>query len=91
MSAIALTRLEFRLPVDCKKRIERAAAVQGRTVTDFATETLTKAAEAILQEHEVVCLSERDRERFFAMIEADPTPNAELLAAAKRHRQIISA
>jgi uncharacterized protein (DUF1778 family) len=89
MSAVPLTRLDFRLPVECKRQIERAASVQGRTLTEFAIDTLTRAARSVLEEHEAVRLSERDRQRFLAMLEADPAPNARLLAAAKRHRQIV--
>lgn len=91
MSTVPLTRLDFRLPVNSKKQIERAASVQGRTLTEFAVDALTKAAQSVLLEHEIVRLSERDRDRFLAMLEADPTPNARLLAAARRHHQIIKA
>ena len=82
-------RIDFRVPVLFKERIERAAQVQGRTLTDFAKEALGQKAEAVLQEHEHVRLSNRDRDIFLKAMEADPTPNAVLLADAERHRKHV--
>lgn len=80
-------RIEFRLPADIKKQIERAAQVSGRTVTDFAKDVLTREAQLVLGQHETISLSDRDRDAFLAILESDPTPNAALLAAAKKHRK----
>ena len=68
-------RLEFRLPAQTKQEIERAAAAQNRSVTDFATSALVEAARRVLAEHaeyEHVRLSNRDRDRFLAMLDSDP-------------------
>ncbi len=85
-------RLEFRLPSKWKAQIERAALMQNRSLTDFATAVLTEAARKVLDEdaqESRVQLSNRDRDRFLAMLSADPTPNRALQAAAKRHRRRI--
>ena len=53
---------------------------------------LTKAARKIIAEENrrsQLTLSNRDRDRFLAMLDADPTPNRALQAAAKRQRQRI--
>jgi uncharacterized protein (DUF1778 family) len=86
-------RIEFRLSSARKAEIERAAVVQNRSLTDFATEALTEAARKVLADqtqHEHVQLSNRDRDRFLAMLDADPTPNAALRAAARRHRRRVA-
>lgn len=86
-------RMEFRLPPKLKQRIERAAAAQNRSVTEFATSVLAESAEKVLSEHsrhEHVVLSDRDRERFLAMLDADPAPNAALRAAAKQRRKRVA-
>ena len=86
-------RIEFRLPSRMKKEIERAATAQNRSLTDFATTVLSEAARQVLAEqarHEHVRLSNRDRDRFLAMLDAPPVPNAALLAAARKHRQRLS-
>lgn len=89
-TALSEARIEFRLPTDIKRQIEKAAQVSGRTVTDFAKDVLTREAQAVLEQHEVIFLSDRDRDAFLKMLESDPTPNAALLAAAKRHRKRVS-
>jgi uncharacterized protein (DUF1778 family) len=86
-------RIEFRLPTAQKEEIERAALVQNRSLTDFATAALADTARKVLAEHakdEQVRLSNRDRDRFLAMLDANPAPNAALQAAAKRHRQRVA-
>ncbi|HEX4124122.1 MAG TPA: DUF1778 domain-containing protein [Tepidisphaeraceae bacterium] len=85
-------RIEFRLSVAEKKEIERAAVAQNRSLTEFATATLKEAARRVLAEqatHEHVQLSNRDRDRFLAMLDADAGPNRALRAAARRHRQRV--
>jgi uncharacterized protein (DUF1778 family) len=86
-------RIEFRVNAKLKKEIERAAAVENRSLTDFATAVLSEAAREILAEqsrHEHVRLSDRDRDRFLAILDAPPAPNAALLAAARKHRRRVA-
>jgi uncharacterized protein (DUF1778 family) len=86
-------RIEFRLSSAQKEEIERAAMVQNRSLTDFATTTLTETARKVLAEHaqhEHIALSNRDRDRFLAMLDANAAPNAALRAAAKKHRQRVA-
>ena len=94
MSAISHNdaRLDFRLPSELKAEIERAALAQNRSLTEFATTILTQAARKILAQQEQyahVQLSNRDRDRFLAMLDRDPTPNRALKAAARRYRQNV--
>jgi len=86
-------RLDFRLPAGQKAEIERAALAQNRSLTEFATTVLTEAARKVLAEHERqahVTLSNRDRDRFLAMLDADPGPNRALRAAAQRYRTRVA-
>jgi uncharacterized protein (DUF1778 family) len=85
-------RIEFRLSFLAKEEIERAALVQNRSLTDFATAVLTETARKVLAEQtnqELVRLSNRDRDRFLAMLDADAEPNHALRAAARRHRKRV--
>lgn len=86
-------RIEFRLPSQWKRQIEQAALVQNRSLTDFATAALTDAARKVLADHaqhEHVQLSNRDRDRFLAMLDAGAAPNPALKAAARKHRQRVA-
>ncbi|GMU20301.1 MAG: hypothetical protein AMXMBFR13_03980 [Phycisphaerae bacterium] len=62
-------RIEFRTTREAKDLIERAAAVSGMTLTDFALAHLLDAAQMTLQEHASRRLSNRDRDIFLAMLE----------------------
>ena len=81
-------RLNFRLSADLKETIEEAAAHLGQTVSDFAISTLAQTARQVIQEHHVTRLSQRDRNRFVALLDdLDAEPNKALIAAAKRYKE----
>lgn len=80
------SRLDFRVSPEHKSLIERAAGVQGQTVSNFAISTLLKAAEETIQKATVRTLSARDSRVFLAMLDADAQPNAALKVAAKRYK-----
>lgn len=48
-SPLKNARVELRVTADQKRSIEEAAAVEGRTVTDFSTTTLVAHAHDVLQ------------------------------------------
>jgi uncharacterized protein (DUF1778 family) len=79
-------RLNFRLPVDIKIVIEQAAAATGQSVSDFAVSTLARAAREVIRDQQVTELTERDRDRFLALLD-DPRvkPNPALKTAAARY------
>lgn len=57
-------RLEARVTAEQKNLIERAAALQGRTVTDFVLTSVQDAARRAIEEHSQLALSMRDSEAF---------------------------
>ena len=83
-------RLNVRLRHDIKDRIEKAAAIRGKSLTEFAVAALTDVADDVLQHHQMTQLSDRDRDRFLALLDAPPRPNAALKRAAKTHRRLIA-
>ena len=84
-----VSRLNFRLPVELKEKIERAAVVSGVTVTDFAITALASSAENVLEKHQNRVLSDRDRDVFLAMIENPPDPNETLKKAVREHKKRV--
>ncbi len=81
-------RLNFRLPTDLKKVIEEAAATLGQSVSDFAVSTLVLQARTVIEQRNVTVLSNRDRDRFIALLDdAEARPNPALLKAAKRYKK----
>jgi len=81
-------RLNFRLPTDLKEVIEEAAATLGQSVSDFAVSTLVRQARTVIEQRNVTVLSDRDRDRFIALLDdAEARPNPALLKAAKRYKK----
>lgn len=82
--------INVRLNSELKKTIEDAAAELGQSISDFAISTLVQTARRILHEQQVTRLSERDRERFMALLDDESTkPNGALVKAAKRYKKQV--
>jgi uncharacterized protein (DUF1778 family) len=78
-------RLDFRLNSQAKELIERAAALNGQSVSDFATSTLVEKARQVVQAETTRTLTERDARLFLAMLD-DKRPNTALKRAARRYK-----
>jgi uncharacterized protein (DUF1778 family) len=78
-------RLELRVAPSAKQLIQRAMAVSGLTAGDLAYE----GARRVLAEHEHMVLAGADREAFLEALASPPAPNAKLIAALKRHRELL--
>jgi uncharacterized protein (DUF1778 family) len=85
------TRLGFRVDVMTKKLVEKAAALERRSLTDFCLTALTEATRETISRHETLVLSERDRAIFFDTLVHSPKPNARLKRALRAAAgQVIS-
>lgn len=84
---IRAQRLETRVTAEQKIMIERAAALQGRSVTDFVLASVQDAARRAIEEHRQLELSVRDSEAFVEAL-LNPKPvNARLRATVRRYRE----
>ena len=80
-------RLEARVTAEQKGLIERAAALQGRSVTDFVLTSLQDAARRAIEEHSQLALSLRDSEAFVDAL-LNPRPvNDRLRDTIRRYRE----
>ena len=83
-------RFDARLTKAQKELIERAAALEGTTVTDFVVRSSEHAALRTIREHELMTLSVRDT---CALMDAllNPSPPTEALRrAVEDHRRLIA-
>lgn len=71
-------RLEARVTSEQKELIERAADLEGRSLTDFVVASVAAAAKQVIQEHEILKLAAQDRAVFLAALQNPPEPNAKL-------------
>lgn len=79
-------RLETRVTAEQKNLIERAAALQGRTITDFVLTSVQDAAQRTIERHQQIELSLRDSEAFAKAL-LNPRPvNARLRETVRRYR-----
>ncbi|MEW6144480.1 MAG: DUF1778 domain-containing protein [Thermodesulfobacteriota bacterium] len=82
-------RLEARTTSRVKRLIQRAAELEGRTVTDFMQDSLKKAAENVIRKHEeetLIKLSNADSETFVRTLLNPPAPNKKLKRAARLYK-----
>ena len=80
-------RLEARVSPEQKQLFQRAAALQGRSLTDFIVSSTQAAAVRTIQDHEVIKLSREDSEAFVIALLRDSGPSPRLREAAERYRK----
>jgi uncharacterized protein (DUF1778 family) len=83
------SRLEARVTPDQKELIERAAAYQGRTVSDFVVNTVQEAAKAVIQEHDALRLNGLQSRAFVEALLNPPAANETLRQAADDYRKDV--
>jgi uncharacterized protein (DUF1778 family) len=93
MSAIRQTkpyRLAARVSPEQRELIQRAASLEGRTVTDYVVASAEASARETIRAHEVLRLSLEGAKQFFEAIEHPAPPNERLLSTAERYRKLVS-
>lgn len=83
-------RLEIRVTAEQKELIEQAAAVNGRSTTDFVVSVVQEAANRTLREYERMSLTRRDSEAFVRALIDAPAPSSHLKAAARRYKRSVA-
>ena len=81
-------RLEARITADQKALLQRAAALEGRSITDFVVSSAQAAAEETIRRHEVITLTARDGAAFVEAVMNPPAPNERLRDAARRRQAL---
>lgn len=75
-------RLAVRLTATQKRVVEQAAAVQGRSVSDFSVQALTERAEEVLTDRRLFTATDRQWASFTAALDAPAQPNPGLARLA---------
>ncbi|MFP4220353.1 MAG: DUF1778 domain-containing protein [Phormidium sp.] len=84
----ASTRLEARISPETKAliQIQKAADLQGRTLTDFVVASVQAEAYKVIERHQSLNLSREDSEAFIEALLNPPEPNDALKSAASRYK-----
>jgi uncharacterized protein (DUF1778 family) len=83
-------RLEARISQETKTLIQKAADLEGRTLTDFVVASVQAEACRVIEQHQTLKLSVEDSEAFVDAILNPPKPNEALTSAALRYKQTMS-
>lgn len=79
-------RVEARVTPEQKRLFERAAALEGRSLTDFLLMSAQNAAAETISRHELLKLTPEDQRVFVDALLSPPAPNKALKAAAAKYR-----
>ena len=77
-------RLEVRVSAAQKSLLQHAAALSGRTLSEFVA-SAQDAARQVIAEHESIRLSREEQSAFVQALLQPPEPNARLKRAAKAY------
>lgn len=86
----ASSRLNIRIAPEIKARIQRAAALLGQDLTEFASNTLNLHAKEIIESYDQIVLSEKDFDVFVEALERPArNPSQSSRKALKQYLQIF--
>lgn len=81
-------RFDARLNQEQKALIQRAAEMEGRSMTDFVLHSAQEAAERTIRQRTMLVLGVRETEAFVEAILNPPEPGPTLRKAARHYREI---
>jgi uncharacterized protein (DUF1778 family) len=82
-------RLEARVTPEQKQLFERAAALHGRSVSEFVVSVAQDAAMRTIHEHDVLYLSVRDSRAFVESLLDPQGPTENLRRAAAAYKEFV--
>ncbi|HFA51999.1 MAG TPA: DUF1778 domain-containing protein [Bacteroidetes bacterium] len=90
MKSIEMTRFDARLTKEQKEFFEYASRLGGfRSLTEFIIKSVQSKAEQLVEEHNKIIASNRDREIFFDFVFKGVKPNKELKSALKEYNKLL--
>jgi uncharacterized protein (DUF1778 family) len=85
-------RIELRISSSDKRIFKRAQQLSGdKSFSSFIVRIVKKHAEEIVEKHDRIIATEKDRQVFFTAVFGENKPNQELVEAAKRYKSKTSA
>ena len=82
-------RINLRLSGTAKQRIERAASIEGKTVSAFIVASALEYADKTIDRHKTISLAREDAIRFFHALDNPLPPNDRLRATLDEHDQRV--
>jgi uncharacterized protein (DUF1778 family) len=85
----SMARLEARISPEIKSLLQKAADLEGRTLTDFVVASVQAEAYRVIEQHQKLKLSIEDSQAFVDALINPPKPNDAIKAAALRYKQVM--
>lgn len=85
----ATARLEARIAPDVHDLLRRAAAIEGRSLTDFVVAAASAAARQTIAQSEILSLSGQSAQAFAALLADPPGPAPAMERARTHHERLI--
>lgn len=86
---LAKSRLEAKVNPEIYQLLKQAAAITGRTLTDFVITVAYEEAKRTISEHQTLLLSLRDQQLLIDHLTRPFTPNASMQEALDVHEQYL--
>jgi len=89
---IPQARFDARLPRSQKDLFEKAARIKGfKSLSEFVINTTQEAAIVIIERHNSIIASEKDKDVFFDALVNPSKPNKALIQASKSYLKQVAA
>ena len=83
------TRLHIRCDQSTRQVLDKAAAYNRVTVSEFVLRNAVESAQAVVEAHESITLSQNDFAAFLEAVEQPARPNPALERAFARHNEQV--
>ena len=83
-------RINLRLESSAKNLIEKAASLEGKTVSHFILHSALERGEKTVKEHETISLNMKNSRDFFDALTGPVGFNEKLTSAFEEHEQRVS-
>lgn len=82
-------RIDARLTAEAKQQIDQAAALQGRSTSDFMVQAALKEASQVIEQQRIIRLTVEESVALAELMTREPKVNEASVAAMRRHKKII--
>lgn len=82
-------RIDARLTAEAKQQIDQAAALQGRSISDFMVQAALKEASRVIEEQRIIRLTVEESVALAELMTSEPRVSEASVAAMRRHNEII--
>lgn len=82
-------RLEARITPAQKDLIRYASSLAGQSLTDFIIHSVQNACHKVIEEHQLINLSQEESMKFVEALSNPKKPNKKLVEAYKKYMEVV--